>query len=248
MTTEHHSHFKNLTPEEHLEDIRDRHRVCMGEPHTTQKGFIYHLASDALSTGIFLFFLRTLFFLVPMPQIPQTKLLISLGLGFIFYHGCLKAKKAWSYMELAHRCMLQEKEEIDAHPDQEKQELEVIYRDHGFKSPLLEDIVNYISSDSTLLLNTMIREEFHISIESFPHPLQQGGTRMLGGLLGLLCFLPFVLCTSYTVAGVLSSILIGVLSLIKAKLLGNDAISEVVWILGIFLTSVSMICTCIKLL
>ncbi|ANG65963.1 VIT1/CCC1 transporter family protein [Chlamydia gallinacea] len=248
MSAKQYAHFNNCTPEEHIEDIRDRHRVCMGEPHTTRKGLIYHLVDDALSIGVFLFFIRTLFFLMPIPQLPQTKLFISLSFGFIFYQSCLKAKKAWSYMELTHRHMLQEKEEIDAHPEQEKQELAVIYRNHGFKSPLLEEIVDYISSDSTLLLNTMIREEFHISMESFPHPLYQGGTRMLGGCLGLLCFLPLILCASYTVAGIFSSVLIGILSLIKAKILGNDAISEVVWILGIFLTSISMICTCIKLL
>ncbi|AHK63530.1 VIT1/CCC1 transporter family protein [Chlamydia avium] len=248
MSAENYSHFKNLTPEEHLEDIRDRHRVCMGEPHTTRKGFTYHLISDALSTGVFLYFIRTLIFLIPASQLQQTKLLISVGLGYVFYHGCLKAKKAWSYLELSHRCIIQEKEEIDAHPEEEKQELAVIYQGHGFRSPLLEEIVDYVTSDSTLLLDTMIREEFHISMGSFPHPLQQGGTRMLGGFLGLLGFLPLVLCASYTVAGILSSILIGLLSLIKARILGNHAIPEVVWTLGIFITSISIICTCIKLL
>ncbi|AAP05638.1 VIT1/CCC1 transporter family protein [Chlamydia caviae] len=241
-------HFKNATPEEHLKTVKDRYRVCVGEPHTTIQGFIYHLASDALSTGVFLFFIRTLAFLLPISQGTQAELLFSLGLGWIFYRGCLKAKKAWSYMELSHRFMLQEKEEIEQHPEQERLELHVIFKNHGFKSPLLEEMVDYISSDSTLLLDTMIREELHISKESFPHPLKQGGTRMLGGLIGLILFLPLVLCSSYTVAGVLSGVLITILSATKAKILGNDVITEVVWVLGIFITSISIVCTCVKFL
>ena len=53
MSAKQYAHFNNCTPEEHIEDIRDRHRVCMGEPHTTRKGLIYHLVDDALSIGVF---------------------------------------------------------------------------------------------------------------------------------------------------------------------------------------------------
>ncbi|EPP29943.1 VIT family protein, partial [Chlamydia psittaci 84-8471/1] len=67
--------------------------------------------------------------------------------------------------------------------------------------------------------------------------LKQGGTRMLGGLLGIILFLPLILCSSYTVAAVLSGILITALSATKAKILGNHMITEVVWVLGIFITS-----------
>lgn len=52
------AHFKNATPEEHIKIVRDQHGVCLGEPHRTIKGFFYHLASDALSTGVFLFSLE----------------------------------------------------------------------------------------------------------------------------------------------------------------------------------------------
>ncbi|BAE80888.1 conserved hypothetical protein [Chlamydia felis Fe/C-56] len=247
MKTEY-DHFKNATPEEHLKTVKDQRGVCVGEPHTTLKGFFYHLSSDALSSGIFLFFIRTLAFLLPISHGSQAEMLFSLGLGWIFYLGCLKAKKAWSYMELSHRFMLQEKEEIEKHPEQERLELKAIFKNQGFKSPLLEEMVDYVASDSTLLLDTMIREELHISLENFPHPLKQGGTRMLGGFIGLILFLPLVLCSSYTVAGVLSGILITILSATKAKILGNDIITEVVWVLGIFITSISIVCTCVKFL
>ncbi|EPP34591.1 VIT family protein [Chlamydia ibidis] len=248
MQTESHDHFKSQTAENHLKSVKDKNKVCIGEPHTTIKGFIYHLASDALATGVFLFFIRSLFFCTPMSHNIGKKMLLSLGIGWVFYRGCLKAKKAWSYMELSHRCMLQEKKEIESNPLQERQELKAIYANHGFKGDLLESIVDYIASDSTLLLDTMIREELHISIEDFPHPLKQGGTRFLGGIIGLVLFLPFVLCASYTVAGIISSLFILSLSVIKAKILNNDVITESIWVVGIFLTSISITLALVKLL
>ncbi|WP_201456377.1 VIT1/CCC1 transporter family protein [Chlamydia sp. 17-3921] len=248
MNTNSYDHFRSQTPEEHVRVIRDKHAVCKGEPHTTSKGFYYHLASDALATGVFLYFIRTLFFLTSLAHSFQAKLLISLGLGWVFYQGAAKAKRAWSYMELSHRSMFQEKKEIEQNLDQEKEELRVLFADQGFKGSLLDEMVDYISSDSTLLLDTMIREELHIRKEDFPHPLKQGWMRMLGGLAGLLIFIPFVLCASYSLAGFFSVVMIIILSIVKAKILENSAIIETVWSAGIFLTAVSIVCSLIKFL
>ncbi|KZN28023.1 VIT1/CCC1 transporter family protein [Chlamydia pecorum] len=242
------NHFYSRTPEQHVRMVRDKHGVCKGEPYTTSKGLFYHLAGDALSSGAFLFFIRTLFFLTPLTHSFQTKLLISLGIGWAFYQGAFKAKEAWSYMELSHRSMFQEKEEIERHFDQEKEELRVIFSNQGFKGPLLEDMIEYVCSDTTLLLDIMIREELHICKEAFPHPLTQGGVRMLGNLLGLMLFLPFTLCASYSLAGFFSTLLIVVLSIFKAKILENSAIVDSVWSAGIFLTAISIICSFIKFL
>ncbi|ANH78665.1 VIT1/CCC1 transporter family protein [Candidatus Chlamydia sanziniae] len=242
------NHFKSLTPGDHVKVIKDKHSICKGEPHTTAKGFFYHLASNAVATGVFLFFIRTLFFLIPTNYMTQVKMLVSLGLGWIFYHGCLTARKAWAYMELSHRSMLQEKEEIENHLDQEKAELRVIFTHQGFKDSLLEEMIDYVSSDTTLLLDTMIRNELGIHKEDFPHPLVQGGTCMLGGFLGFILFLPLVICVSYTLSGILTAIVIIILSIIKAKILENDSITEFVWMLGIFLTAISIVCSLIKFL
>ncbi|SPN73981.1 VIT family [Chlamydia serpentis] len=241
-------HFKSQTPGNHIKHVRDKHALCNGEPHKTRSGFFYHLANNALSTGVFLFFIRTLFFLVPTSRSIQAKALISLGLGWTFYHGCLKARKAWAYIELTHRSMLQEKNEIEENLNQEKIELRVLFENQGFKDPLLQEMVEHVSSDSTLLLDTMIREELGIRKEDVPHPLIQGGTKILGSICGLLIFLPLVLCVSYTLAGIFSTGVILLLSLVKAKILENNEISEIVWVLGIFITSVSIISSLMKLL
>lgn len=248
MQTQSYDHFKNKTPEDHLKEVKEKHRMCKGEPHVTTKGLFYNLANDMLFQGVFLFLIRTLFFLVPIPYCLQSKILLSLGAGWIFFQSALVAKRAWSYMELAHRYILQEKEEIEAHFEQEKIELAAIYKTHGFKQPLVQEMVEFVSSDSTLLLDTMIREELHIELDNFSHPLKQGGLRLLGGLGGLILFVPIILCASFTIAGVLTSTLIVALAYAKAKILENDTIIETVWILSIFITTISVICILFKII
>lgn len=233
-------HFASRTPDDHVRFIRERHGLCLGEPHRTHRGFLYHLTCDTILLGSFLFFLRTLFFIYPAPYGLRVTTCLSIGLGWVFYLGCMQARKAWAHMELSHRFMLEEKYEVDNNPEGERLELTSIYSSQGFKEPLLSEMVQFVSSDSTLLLETMLREELQLRLEEFPHPLTQGGTRLLGGLIGLGLFLPLVCCASYTIAGVLSASLITCLSVIKAKILGNNPIVEAVWSLGIFLTSISI--------
>lgn len=241
MQTQSYDHFKNKCPEDHLKEVKDKNRMCKGEPHVTTKGLIYNLANDILFQGVFLFLIRTLFFLLPVPYILQIKILLSFGVGWAFFQSALVSRRAWSYMELAHRYISQEKEEIETNFEQEKIELGAIYKAHGFKQPLVQDMVEFVSSDTTLLLDTMIREELHIELDHFSHPLKQGALHLLGRLTGLLLFVPILLCASFTIAGILTSVLIAALSYAKAKILENDTITETVWVLSILITTMSVI-------
>lgn len=243
-----HDHFKNKSPEEHLRDVQEKHRVCMGEPHSTVKGLCFNLANEAFFFGMFFFLFRTLFFLISLSYSLQIRILLSFGIGWIFFRSAMSAREAWAYMELTHRSIHQEKDEIDTNFEQEKIELAAIYRSHGFKSPLVDDVVEYISSDTSLLLDTMIREELHIELENFPHPLKQCAVRLLGGLCSLILFLPAMLCASFSIAAVLSAGLVIVLSLIKAKILENDAVTEIIWTLSICITFISFVCILFKML
>lgn len=240
-------HFQSATAEEHIKQVQDRHGICLGEPHTSKRGFIFHLLRDVLTMGSFFFFIRTIFFLIPVLLGNQIKIFLSIGIGWSFYSGCMQARKAWAYLELCHRYLWQEKMEIDQNFKQECEELQAIYYNRGFRDPLLRDIVQFISSDINLMLDTMIREELHLRLGDYPHPLKQGGVRTLGGILGMGIFLPFALCASYTLSGILSGIAISSLAFAQAKLLNNDPIIEAVWVLGIFLTSASLIYSCIQL-
>ncbi|AAF38981.1 hypothetical protein C6H88_00535 [Chlamydia muridarum str. Nigg] len=247
MTSEY-EHFGNLSPEEHIKDVQDMHKVCKGEPHQTKKGCWYHLAHDAIDCGVFIFFIRTVFFLVPtIPVFSYGKILFTTGLSWVFYTACRRAQSAWAYMELTHRNMLQEKKEIEEHPEQERIELKVLYANQGFQEPLISQMVDFVCADSSLLLNTMLREELHIQFEDYPHPLKQGSVKACGGLLGLLLFSPIALTVSYTIAALLTSIIIGALLALKARLIKNAVTPAIVWGVGMFITAISLCCSLIRL-
>ena len=241
-------HFENLSPEEHIKQVQDLHNVCKGEPHQTKKGFCYHLASDAIDFGIFIFFIRTVFFLVPtIPVASYGKILFTVGISWIFYTGCRRAHAAWAYMELTHRNMLQEKKEVEEHPEQELLELKALYANRGFQEPLISQMTDFVCSDSTLLLDTMLREELHIQLEDYPHPLKQGGIKALGEILGFILFVPVALTVSYTIAVLLASGIIAALLAIKTRLIKNPVTPAMVWGVGIFITAISLCCSLIQL-
>ncbi|WP_080125746.1 VIT1/CCC1 transporter family protein [Chlamydia suis] len=241
-------HFGDLSPEEHLKEVQDMHKVCKGEPHQTKKGGWYHLASDAIDCGVFIFFIRTVFFLTPtLPLASYGKLLLATGVSWIFYTSCKCAQSAWAYMELTHRNMLQEKKEIEAHPEQERMELRVLYANQGFQEPLLSQMTDFVCSDSSLLLDTMLREELHIQLENYPHPLKQGGMKACGGMLGLLLFFPIALTVSYTVSVLLAALVISALFALKTRLINNAVTPAIVWGVGIFITTISFCCSVIRL-
>ncbi|AAC68323.1 VIT1/CCC1 transporter family protein [Chlamydia trachomatis] len=241
-------HFGNLSPEDHVKEVQDLHKVCKGEPHQTKKGYWYHLTCDAIDCGVFLFFIRTIFFLVPaIPVTSYGKILFATGISWIFYTSCKRAQAAWAYIELTHRNMLQEKKEIETNPEQERIELAVLYANQGFQEPLISQMLDFVCSDSSLLLSTMLREELHIQLEDYPHPLKQGNVKALGGILGLLLFAPITLAVSYTIAAILASFMIGVLFAVKTRLIKNAIAPAIVWGVGMFITAISLCCSLIRL-
>ncbi|WP_213358305.1 VIT1/CCC1 transporter family protein [Chlamydiifrater phoenicopteri] len=235
-----HSHFGSHNAKDHVKIVKDRHAVCKGEPHSTRHGFAYSTLKDVCRLAFFLGLLRILFLFSNTPQNQHLPLMLSMGLAFIFFHACMKAKNAWSYIELCHRSIDEEKNEIENNFECEKEELESIFSSKGFKEPLLKEIIEYISSDSKLTLDTMIREELNIDLETFPHPLAQSLSTILGGCLGLGIFLPLMLLKHPLLALSSSVLAVALLSFAKARIIANRAINETVWGAAIFITSLGV--------
>jgi VIT1/CCC1 family predicted Fe2+/Mn2+ transporter len=55
-----------------------------------------------------------------------------------------------------------EQNEIEAQPDDEREEIKEIYAAKGFKGQLLEDVVSTITSNRETWVNTMMNEELHL--------------------------------------------------------------------------------------
>ncbi len=88
--------------------------------------------------------------------------------------------------------------EIDNKPEDERQEIEEIYKAKGFSGKDLEMIVNKITSDKKVWLDTMLNEELNLNLEIAGHPLKSA-LRMFGSFLvgGILPIIPFFFAEGY---------------------------------------------------
>lgn len=89
--------------------------------------------------------------------------------------------------------------EIENRPEDERQEIEDIYKAKGFSGKDLEMIVNKIISDKKVWLNTMLTEELNLNLEIAGHPLK-GALIMFGSFLvgGILPIIPFFFSSGFT--------------------------------------------------
>jgi vacuolar iron transporter family protein len=85
-----------------------------------------------------------------------------------------------------------EKWEIENKPNDEKKEIEDIYKAKGFSGKDLEFIVNKITSDKKIWLDTMLTEELNLNLEIAGSPLKSAFRMFVSFLIGgMLPILPF---------------------------------------------------------
>jgi VIT1/CCC1 family predicted Fe2+/Mn2+ transporter len=100
--------------------------------------------------------------------------------------------------ELLKSEIAREEWEIENKADVERQEIEDIYKAKGFSGKELEMIVNKITSDKKVWLDTMLTEELKLNVEVLGYPLKSA-FRMFGAFLigGILPILPFFFSHGY---------------------------------------------------
>jgi len=104
-----------------------------------------------------------------------------------------------SHRELLKSEIDRENWEIENKPEVEREEIEDIYKAKGFTGKDLEMIVNKITSDKKVWLNTMLTEELNLNLDIAGHPLK-GALIMFGSFLigGILPIIPFFFSTGLT--------------------------------------------------
>ena len=104
-----------------------------------------------------------------------------------------------SHRELLKSEINREKWEIENQPEDERREIEEIYEKKGFSGKELEMIVNKITSDKKVWLDTMLTEELKLNLEIAGHPLKSA-LRMFGSFLvgGILPIIPFFFASGLT--------------------------------------------------
>lgn len=100
--------------------------------------------------------------------------------------------------QLLHSEIEREKWEMENVPEAERQEIEDVYRAKGFSGTELEGIVNKITSDKKVWLDTMLTEELKLNLEIIGNPLKSA-FRMFGSFLigGILPIIPYFFAHGY---------------------------------------------------
>lgn len=123
-------------------------------------------------------------------------IILILGFANLFADGFsmaignyLSSKSHREYIEKERR---REEWEIENLVEQEKQEIKDIYTKKGFKTELLDEIVNVITSRRKVWVDTMMREELGL-IEDKKQPLDAAITTFAAfNLVGLIPLIPFI--------------------------------------------------------
>jgi len=77
-----------------------------------------------------------------------------------------------------------ERNEIEAMPEREKEELREAYRLKGFRGELLDKIVEEVSSNKQLWLKVMLEDELGLMLNRFDNPLKVGLVMTLAFITG----------------------------------------------------------------
>lgn len=152
------------------------------------------------------------------------------GLAATFAESIAMAAVAYTsskaMRDFYNRELAREKREMEEMPDAEREEIREIYRNKGFKGDNLEMVVDTITSDKQVWLESMMAEELHLFPEGYEKPVINGLTVGTASLLGsIVPLIPFVLFPIQlaVVASIIGSLLVlFIIGAIKARLtVGN---------------------------
>ncbi len=115
-----------------------------------------------------------------------------------------------------------EKKEMKEVPHIEREEILAIYRKKGFKGKLLKDIVNHITKDKKLWLETMMLEELRLCPDEYEKPLKTafliGFTALIGSFIPLLPFFFLTVVNQAVIVGIILAVVaLFVTGIVKAK-------------------------------
>ncbi len=119
-----------------------------------------------------------------------------------------------------------EQDEIEAQPDDEREEIKEIYAAKGFKGQLLEDVVSTITSNRETWVSTMMNEELHLQ------PVEQQSlvksavvvtvATLIGHLIPIVPFMVVARTPAIITAIALSAVTLFAVGVYSAKTLVGD--------------------------
>lgn len=130
-------------------------------------------------------------------SIADSRLVLLAGLAEMFagaismFFGAYISSK--SQREFFEKEIRRERREIEEKPEEEQEEMRVIYRDMGFEKEEVDTIVSRLTRDKKSWLRIMLREELGIVVEELGNPLKVGVVIGISFIIGAIPpILPYI--------------------------------------------------------
>src|SRR5262245_45749049 len=132
--------------------------------------------------------------------------------------------------QLVERARRIEEEHVVSYPDGEREEIRQIFRAKGFDGDSLEQMVSLVTSDRKQWIDTMIREEYGLTVDGAP-PWRAAAMTfaafVLFGALPLISFLyeffaPATAISPYTTSSVIAGLAFFIVGAIKGRFVGQN--------------------------
>ena len=207
-----------------------RRRLSAGYQHSYLKDFVYGAIDGAVTT------FAVVSGVAGAALSGQIVIILGmanlLGDGFSMAVGNFLGTKAEAQQREQARRM--EEDHINEVPEGEREEIRQIFAKKGFEGKELERVVDVITSDRKQWIDTMIREEFGLSLEG-PSPWRAAMTTfaafVLIGFLPLVSFVihlvnPQISLDPFAVSASLTAVAFFIIGALKARYIGQGWINS----------------------
>ncbi|MBI2578602.1 MAG: VIT1/CCC1 transporter family protein [Candidatus Aenigmarchaeota archaeon] len=158
--------------------------------------------------------------------VQDARIVIIAGIAATFAESISMAAVAYTSFKASRDFYKSEKEremkEIRELPHVERKEIRDIYYRKGFRGAPLKKIVDKITSDKKVWLDTMMTEELHVSPEDSENPTKSafvvGFSAIIGSLIPLLPFFFIPIKDAIIVSVIISTITLFIAGSVKAKM------------------------------
>lgn len=135
-----------------------------------------------------------------------------------------------SEQEVEERMLREEAEEIELHPEAEKQELRFFYKERGFTEDEIEILVNRVTQDKKLWLEEMAFKELGVIPNKERTPYRDafimGASYVVGGILPLSAYFYLDMSVAIPVSVISSIVFLFIMGVVKGRLVHTNKLKS----------------------
>lgn len=155
---------------------------------------------------------------------------LILGLANVLADGFSMAAgnylKAKSDRQVVERARRMEERHVEMVPEGEREEIRQLFAAKGLTGKILEDVVSIITRDRTTWVNTMLRDELGLRLDTPEPRIAAAITFSAFVLAGMLPLIPLVLAGGFGLSALLTGVTFFIVGLIKGRITAQPLLTS----------------------